>query len=159
MTTRLAVLADIHADAKALQDALAQIARLGCQQVVCAGDLIDWGPFPEKTIAILRERKIPTIRGNHDRWAVSAGRDQSGRDLTPRTVDFLASLPTHWTSTFEAVRVAVWHARPGSDMNGIQHDTEMAELSEMVDRAKADVLIVGHTTSRSIGGCRVGGWC
>ena len=145
MTFRLAIITDVHADYHALRDALAQIDRLGCNQIVCAGDLLDWGLFPEETIALLRQRRIITVRGNHDRWAVTAGRDQSGSDLTARTVGFLESLPTHWAWIFHGVRVLMWHARPGSDMQGIYRDTTQAELSEMVNRASADVLIVGHT--------------
>ncbi|HJX52260.1 MAG TPA: metallophosphoesterase family protein [Polyangia bacterium] len=66
---RLAVIADVHADIHALRDALAQAERLGCTAVVCAGDLVGYGLFPMKTINLLRERKIPCVRGNHDRWA------------------------------------------------------------------------------------------
>lgn len=142
---RLAIISDVHADVHALRDALGQIDRLGCDQIVCAGDLIDWGLFPEETITLLRERKIPCIRGNHERWAVSAGRDQSGWDLLPRTVHFLEMLPTNLMLTIEGVRVAVWHARPGSDMRGIEADAYATELGQLLDRAEADVLIVGHT--------------
>src|SRR5690606_13878749 len=43
------------------------------------------------------------------------------------------------------VRVAVWHARPGSDMNGLYPDAAPAELARLLDQAEADVLIVRHT--------------
>jgi putative phosphoesterase len=145
MTTKLGIISDVHADVHALRDALAQIERLGCDQIVCAGDLVDWGLFPEETIALLREKKIPCIRGNHERWAVSAGRDQSGSDLSPRAVHFLETLPTELMLTIEGVRIAVWHARPDSDMKGIESDAYATELRALLDRANAHVLIVGHT--------------
>ena len=69
----------------------------------------------------------------------------SGWDLTSRSVAFLESLPTKWTKTIDGVRVAVHHARPGNDMNGIPHDATDAELVELLREAAADVLIVGHT--------------
>src|SRR5580658_4323042 len=116
---RLAIISDLHADVHALRDALAQIERLGCEEIVCAGDVLDWGRFPERTIALLQERRIATIRGNHCRWALSEGHDSSGWDLTPRAIEFLESLPASWTRTIDEVRVAVWHARPKSDMKGI----------------------------------------
>jgi putative phosphoesterase len=142
---KLAIISDVHADVHALQDALVHIERLGCDEIVCAGDLLDWGSFPEKTIALLRERRIPCIRGNHDRWAVQEGRDASGWDLTLAATTFLEALPTSWTRTIEGVRVAVWHARPRNDMNGIYPDASSVELAAMLDRAEADVLVVGHT--------------
>ena len=143
--TRLAIITDVHADVHALRDALAQIERLGCSEIVCAGDILDWGLFPEETIRVLRERRIPTIQGNHDRWAVSEGRDASGWDLTPGAVTFLESLPASWTRTIDDVRVAVWHARVRSDMKGIYPDASSTELASQLDRAEADVLVVGHT--------------
>jgi len=142
---KLAIISDLHADVHALRDALAQIERLGCDEIVCAGDVLDWGRFPEATIRELRERRIPTICGNHDRWAVSEGHDTSGWDLTPRAIEFLESLPASWTPRIDDVRVAVWHARPKSDMKGVYPDASTTELASQLDRAEADVLVVGHT--------------
>ncbi len=141
---KLAIISDLHADVYALRDALAKIERLGCDEIVCAGDVLDYGRFPERTIALLQERRIPTIRGNHDRWAVSEGHDSSGWNLTPRAIEFLESLPASWTRTIDDVRVAVWHARPRSDMAGIYPDASSTELASLLDRAEADVLVVGH---------------
>lgn len=142
---KLAIISDVHADVHALTDALAQIERLGCEAIVCAGDILDWGLFPEETIRVLREQRIPCIRGNHERWAVSEGRDASGCDLTPTAVAFLDALPESWQRTIEGVRVVVWHARVKSDMKGIYPDASPTELASQLDRAEADVLVVGHT--------------
>jgi putative phosphoesterase len=143
---RLCILSDVHADLHALRDALVQVERLGCDAAVCAGDLLDWGLFPEETIALLRESRIPCVRGNHDRWAVSEGQDASGWDLTSRAIRFLHGLPPSWCRTIEGVRVAVWHARPGGDMDGVYpEDAAPGELLGMLERAHADVLVVGHT--------------
>jgi putative phosphoesterase len=142
---KLAIISDLHADVHALRDALVQIKRLGCDEVVCAGDVLDWGLSPEATIRELRERRIPTIRGNHGRWALSEGHDTSGWDLTPGAMAFLESLPASWTRRVDDVRVAVWHARPKSDMKGIYPDASGTELASQLDRAEADVLVVGHT--------------
>jgi predicted phosphodiesterase len=156
---RIAIITDVHADVHALQDALVQIERLGCDEIVCAGDVLDWGLFPEETIALLQERRIPTIQGNHDRWAVQAGRDTSGWDLTAAATVWLANLPTSWARTIQGVRVVAWHARPGSDMKGIYPDVLDDELaSGLLDRATCDVLVVGHTHlpfARFVGGRRL----
>jgi putative phosphoesterase len=143
--SKLAVITDVHADVHALRDALKQIDSLGCDRVVCCGDVVDYGLFPEETIALLRERKVMTIRGNHDRWAVKEGIDMSGWDLTPAAMHFLESLPTHRRSLIEGVRVVFEHARPESDMKGIAHDESEDELRRILKDAAADVLIIGHT--------------
>ena len=69
--TLLGVITDLHADLGALQAALERMDDLGVDLVVCAGDIVDGGDEPEQVIALLREWRIPCIRGNHDRWAVA----------------------------------------------------------------------------------------
>ena len=34
--------------------------------VLCLGDLVGYGPFPNEVAALLRERAIPTVMGNYD---------------------------------------------------------------------------------------------
>jgi putative phosphoesterase len=143
--TRLAAITDVHADVHALRDALAQIDQLGVDQILCCGDLIDYGLFPEQTLTLLRERRIIAIRGNHDRWAIRDGNDASGWDLTQTAVSYLWSLPTTWRKLIDGMRVVLAHGRPGSDMQGIARDTPARELGEILDDAGADILIVGHT--------------
>lgn len=142
---KLAVITDVHADVHALRDALAQIDRLGVVEVVCAGDVLDYGLFPEELIALLRKRKVVTIRGNHDRWAVKDGHDMSGWDLTLDAITWLGTLPTYWRKSIGGVRVMVTHARPESDMLGIDRGAPDDELSAILKDAAVDVLIVGHT--------------
>lgn len=141
-TTRVGLIADVHADDRALRDALAHFRRLDCAAVLCAGDLLDWGRAPEKTIALLRQHAIPCIRGNHDHPSVD-GRDLEGRLLSDRTLAFLDTLPRTISRTVAGVRIAVWHARPGSEMDGLYPDT--LDLAAVVEAASADVLVVGHT--------------
>lgn len=156
--TRLAIISDVHADVHAVQDALARIDRMGCDRVVCAGDVVDYGLFPEETIGVLRARGIPCIRGNHDRWAVGRGRaddpegvgagvhDASGFDLSRNDIAFLANLPTRWDAVLDGVRVAVRHGTPKSDMDGIDPRLALgSDVRRWLADADADVLVVGHT--------------
>ncbi|MDZ4063424.1 MAG: metallophosphoesterase family protein, partial [Coriobacteriia bacterium] len=126
---RVAIISDIHADLHALRDALGMIDALGCDRVVCAGDLVDYGLFPEQTIRLVRQRKILCVRGNHDRWAVrsggslsqgqdGAGVDATSCDLSRAALDFLGSLPAAQRLEIDGTRFLVVHGRPGSDMNG-----------------------------------------
>jgi putative phosphoesterase len=144
---KLAVITDVHADVHAVEDALREIERMGCERVVCAGDLVDYGLFPEKTIALLRERRIPCVRGNHDRWATAAdGYDTTGFDLTGKAMAFLEALPAGWNATLDGVRVAVRHGSPKSDMAGIDPRLALGpDVRRWLAEGEADVLVVGHT--------------
>jgi putative phosphoesterase len=138
---RLAVITDVHSDVHALRDALVQIDTLGVDEILCCGDLIDYGRFPEETLALLRDRGVVCIRGNHDRWALTYG----GSGLSPESTAFLESLPTGWRKRIDGVSVVLAHARPGSDMLGIPADSSASELAEILDDSGADILVVGHT--------------
>ena len=127
MGTLLGIITDVHADLAALRAALDHFDAQGVDNIVCAGDIVDGGDQPEQVIALLRERGIPCIRGNHDRWAVMRhGRgeaehhgDAGKRFIEAGTVAWLKALPTRWDDSLEGVRVAVRHGTPYSDMDGI----------------------------------------
>ena len=153
MTTRLGIISDLHADLGALQQALAHLDQLGVAQLVCAGDVVDGGDQPEQVIALLRERGIPTIMGNHDRWALARhdqGEPEHDGDarrlyMSPDAISWLAGLPKAWRRTIEGVRVVVVHGTPLSDMDGIYPGETGSELESWLAVAEADVLIAGHT--------------
>ena len=153
MSVKLGVITDVHADLGALQAAMARMHDLGVDLVVCAGDIVDGGTDPEGVIALLRERQIPAIKGNHDRWAVT--RHDSGEPahdggygglwMRDSSIDWLRALPTRWDRTIEGVQVAVRHGTPLSDMDGIYPDAGGGQLESWLAVAEADVLVVGHT--------------
>lgn len=143
---RLAVVSDVHADAAALEDALARIAEMKCEVTVCAGDLVDYGTSPGETLAILRKSGVPVIRGNHDRWANGPAAANRSWDVTPESLEWLQALPAAWDATLDGVRVAVRHGTPRSDMRGVYpRYTPASELRDFLDETGADVLVVGHT--------------
>ncbi len=156
---RLAFISDVHADVHALRDALASIDRLGCDQIICAGDLVDYGVFPEETVRLLMERRIPCIRGNHDRWAARGDQLARDWDVSAEVMSFVRDLPVSWSARIEGMRVVVWHARPGSDMYGIYPDISEEEAAAMLETAACDVLVGGHThlafQRRVTGGCMI----
>jgi predicted phosphodiesterase len=144
---RLAVFADVHADVRALRDALAHAERLGCKQSLCAGDLVGYGRHPEETVALVSGRRLPCVRGNHDRWAANPGAPGA---TAPRLSDdalvYLGGLPRVWKQVIEGVRLAMCHGTPTSDMEGIHPGTlTAAETRHLLDATLADVLISGHT--------------
>lgn len=145
--TRIALLADVHADVASLIDALRQIDAMGIRRILCAGDLVDYGLEPEATLRLLRQREVTCIRGNHDRWALGTRADDTGQPLSPACVQFLEALPAELDLEVDGVRIALRHGRPGSDMNGLDPAVEQPqELDAMLAAAnRPDVLVVAHT--------------
>lgn len=142
---KFAVITDVHADVHALRDALTQIDRLGCETILCCGDLVDYGLFPEETIQLLQQRGVVTIRGNHDRWVREDPHGLSGGDLTDDARDYLAALPAAWDGVFDGVRVVLTHGQPGNDMRGVGSTAPGWKLAALLDETRATLLFVGHT--------------
>lgn len=141
--TRLGVISDVHGDFAALREALTQLERLGVTDVVCAGDLLDWGPSPGRCIELLQERRIPCVRGNHDFLDAGAGIFEPAILLSGKALAFIDALPWSWKRMIDGVRVMVTHASPGDVMRGIFPDR--VDLGAILETAATDVLVVGHT--------------
>jgi len=158
------VLTDIHGDLQALDAALPRLRAMGCDVILCGGDLIDVEPLGEECVQRLKsEEGLICIRGNHERWALERRHRQKdmrsffepchiseyiggGSELSRDSLAWLATLPVHWEGEMENVRVVMWHARPGSDMDGIVAEKTGAELRRrLLGQAHADILIVGHS--------------
>lgn len=67
---RFGIISDIHANLPALEVVLAEIDRLGVDEIVCLGDVIGYYAEPRECLEILMRRGIPAIRGNHERMVI-----------------------------------------------------------------------------------------
>src|SRR5438093_1000775 len=65
-TMRVALISDIHANEVALQAVMADIKRVGVEQIICLGDVATLGPCPGVVIQTLRDLRCPCILGNHE---------------------------------------------------------------------------------------------
>lgn len=62
---RRAIVSDIHGNIEALRAVLADIESQGCEQIICLGDIIGYGPDPRACVDEV-ERFNACILGNHD---------------------------------------------------------------------------------------------
>ncbi len=144
---KIAVYSDIHGDLAALRVAHAAAERLGCSAHVCCGDFVDEQQPAAEIIAFLMETGVSCVRGNHERWLLAAVREDRYCHPLPRAaIAFLEDLPTQLDLELAGVHVAVHHARPGSDMEGLyQDDLSMADVRGLLAEAECDILFVGHS--------------
>lgn len=93
---RLAVISDIHGNIHALESVLADIDSLSVDQIICLGDLVGYGVFPNEVIERVRDRDIPTIMGNYDD-GVGFDRDDCGCVYRDPEDDRLGKLSLMWS--------------------------------------------------------------
>jgi predicted phosphodiesterase len=101
------VVADIHGNLEALRAALARLDERGAERIVCLGDIVGYNADSNAVVALLRQRDVECIAGNHD--LIGIGRlstrrcsdaaayalARTRRALAPETAAFLAALPPH----------------------------------------------------------------
>lgn len=68
---RLAILADIHGNYRALEAVLADIALVSVDRILSLGDNIGYGPEPEEVVQALVRRQVDSVMGNHELGLVS----------------------------------------------------------------------------------------
>lgn len=106
--TTLAILSDIHGNLPALEAVMRDLAKVHVDQVVVAGDVINWGPFSAECVDIVAREGWAVIRGNNEFYlldydtprAPEAWHDQTQWPLLPWLREHLQGSRHH--------RIAAW---------------------------------------------------
>jgi len=150
MTTKIGLIADIHAYAEPLAEALLLFNNKGVDIILCAGDIAGYGSELEQTVGLLIEDQCQTVIGNHDLWHLEAIPEKE-RTLIE---DYIALLPAAREYSIEGKSLYMVHARPPlANRHGIKLLDEYGEpvpeekkkWAQRLQDFKYDVLIVGHT--------------
>jgi len=160
VTSRLAILADIHANIWALEAVLAHARSRGIDRFVNLGDSL-YGPLkPHATYErLMQENVLITIQGNQDRLIYEASeRDLAAiptlayviRDLGEEPIRWLSELPR--TAVFEN-DIFLCHGTPGNDTNylledimeGLPEVRSEGAIRELLQGVRQQVVLCGHT--------------
>jgi putative phosphoesterase len=171
---KIAILADIHGNTMALDNILADAKSIGVEAYWFLGDYAAIGYDPVGALERITELLATRfIRGNTDRFLVTGELpwmrlDDAIRDLehartyvevatsfawtkgavgTTGWLSWLRKLPLDFRLTLPGgTRVLAVHAAPGTDDGmGININTSDEELCTLVEKADADLVLVGHT--------------
>ncbi|MBS7623224.1 metallophosphoesterase family protein [Candidatus Bathyarchaeota archaeon] len=153
---RIAVLSDVHANLEALESVLSSLA--GYDSLFFLGDLVGYGAEPNEVVDRVHALNPDVvICGNHD-YAVVTGDtsdfsvhaalavEWTRRRLSPRNLDYLASLPCSARLEHNGLRLAAYHGSPRDPINEYVFPGTSEHISRsMIELAEADVLLLGHT--------------
>ena len=163
---RLALLSDIHGNLPALEAVLADAQAKGADGFAVLGDLLDRGPFPQETYALLRRVGTWFVGGNTDRGLqrFAAAPDLAGRyaplrwtlaQLEPEALEFLGALPESLSVSPEgALPLHLLHGSPRGRAVGLDPQRDESLLTALAS-VEESVLACGHTHrqwSVSLGG-------
>jgi putative phosphoesterase len=147
---KLGLVSDIHGDPNALELAWSYLTVMGADRIVCAGDLVGYGPLPDRVASFMKEHDIPSVRGNHDRWALERGpgvADEFGGAIPGAgTLDYLRTLPSDLLVAQDRTIGVVVHGSPRSDMEFVTPRTHPRRVLRgyLLD-LQCNFLVVGHT--------------
>jgi predicted phosphodiesterase len=147
---RIGVIADVHGNLPALELVLAELDRAAVDRILCAGDIVGYGPFPNECVARVRESGAACVAGNHDLMAI--GRLEQGRPggLVRETMDWtrgvlapdsraaLEGLPGSVTE--DGLEMA--HGSLGGPTVYVYADDAAGQLAQVPTGA---LLVLGHT--------------
>ena len=175
--TRLAILSDLHGNLPALEAVLADLAQFAVDQVVVAGDVINWGPFSAPVVERVAAGGWAVIRGNNEYYlldyetprAPAAWLDRVRwpllpwlqRQLAGRPHQVVAAWPDSLSLRFPGTApIRVVHGSPRGHSEAIypaQFSSD-AEVVAMLEGVTEPVVIAGHThipLDRTVGPWRV----
>ncbi len=147
----LALISDIHANLPALKVVFEEID--DADMILCAGDLIDYNPWPNEVIWEIRKRNIPCILGNHERafiyndyshfnpTAAIAGKWTRGV-LSEESKKYIYSLRSKMLVEYEGFKIAIHHGAPfDEDFYVYPEDADEG----LLNYDNPDILVLGHT--------------
>jgi predicted phosphodiesterase len=147
---RCLILSDIHANWEALEAVLGRAAGL-YDQVICCGDLVGYGPDPNRVIDWARSNVAFIVRGNHDKAAVGledlewfnpvarAAALWTADELTAENREYVRQLPKG------PLDVANFQIAHGSPLDEDEYLIGAAEVSQAFGYLDRNLTFFGHT--------------
>ena len=147
---KLGLITDIHEQVPELERALAELDRRGVDRILCIGDVVECGLRLHETVAILAQRQIAGVWGNHDFGLCShpsALESTRRQQFTGPVLDYFAT----FQPSLEIEDCWLSHVEPWRDLNdvmglwyfdGIPDTPEKAARS--FDACRQRVLFTGH---------------
>lgn len=69
---KLGIITDIHNNYVALKAVTEKLQQLECDKIICCGDIIGIGPYPEETVQYMMQiSNLIAVRGNHEHYLLA----------------------------------------------------------------------------------------
>ena len=153
---KIAVISDIHGNLEALTAALKDIEQKKPDTIVCLGDLVGYGPFPNEVVQLIRERKIMNIIGNYDAAVLEEKfnyiRDNevnkfcmpwAAKVLNDENRAYLRSLPRQIVLQYENKNIYFVHGSIRAINEYLKEGSK--EVEEVMSEFSGDILVCAHT--------------
>ena len=164
---RVAVISDIHSNYKALEAFLSYMEKHPADAVICLGDYVTDGPYPERTLSLLHEmeKNHPCflIRGNREEYLLENRKQDQGwhicsasgvlyytyQRLTGADLDWMESMPTERELRLgDCPALTICHGAPGLVRGNFIQDRALQE--RVLKELQTGYLLGGHSHHQEI---------
>lgn len=167
---KLGIITDIHNNLIALNTILEYFEEQSCDKIICCGDIIGIGPYPEETVQrIMMVENLIAVKGNHDAYLVDGmptefpneehmdygemlhHKWEHGR-LSESSIDFLKSLPVQTKFSIGKYEIIVMHYCMDDTGRYVEYvpNPQDADVEKMTLGIKGDIILTGHDHNKTI---------
>ncbi len=167
---RIGVISDIHNNVVALNTVLDRLYAENCEQIICCGDIIGIGPYPEETVQhIMRIPNIVAVRGNHEKYLLEGMPEQVPNEehmgfeemehhkwehalLSYESIEFLRGLPYRNDFDLGGLHFIVMHYCMDSSnrYSSYTPHPDLENCYQMFSEVEADVILYGHDHNATV---------
>lgn len=158
---RFAVIGDIHGNIYALKSVYKNIKDKNIDFIVSTGDLVGYMMYPNEVIEFLKENKIASIQGNHDKFIAKGNKIEdislysaddiqknaseiyTNHILKDENREFLKNLPEEIRIKKGKFNILIVHGSPRKIDEYLYEEGE--NISEIAEMFEENIIISGHT--------------
>lgn len=163
--TKLAVIADIHANLVALETTLSDIKVQGITDILCLGDVANFGPQPVETLERIREINCPIVMGNNDATLLEPKDPKTlpeerrwfgevelwcAKQMQDAHKEFVRTFKPTIELELSGLKLLAYHGSPKSYNDSIIATTSDETLNAYFENSNADIFMGGHTHEQFI---------
>ncbi len=161
------IISDIHSNIYSLKAIWEK--EKDCDVIFCAGDLVDYGPFPKEVIQWCRERNVTAVKGNHDEDVINhfysgiklkdipeeerTWVHYNASQLDESDIAYLKALPYHAAFTMDGIHYCMKHSYIHRSYETIESRIQFLDFwNEYANNPESEQkrVIFGHTHYQAV---------
>ncbi|KXA90327.1 hypothetical protein AKJ39_00845 [candidate division MSBL1 archaeon SCGC-AAA259J03] len=152
---KIGIIADPHANLNALEAVFEDMPEV--DKIICAGDLVGFGPRPNEVIEAMKKKNVLCVQGNHDHAVINkkvGSFDEetakaikwTWKNLKKENLNYLKKIRKKTKINEEGYEIFMTHGTPRNHLKeSLFPGASKRALVNMTQGVKADIIVLGHT--------------
>lgn len=150
---KIAIMSDIHSNSEALSSVLKDIEKQSADKILCLGDLVGYGPYPNEVVDVFMDQNISTTLGNHDVATFDMGLLNDLKGIAHESImltlgilgkdekNYLKKLP----KSIDFRNFHFVHASPPENVRGYITQKSINDIKYLFSQFNSKICFIGHT--------------